>query len=420
MSPSPSASAAAPAFDVVLVGTGLGVHTLARAFHEEYGVVSDVVTKVAIEPMRRSVSCRVHELGASSDDEATIARLLELAADRPEGRPCLLLANADSVIQMLSDARERLEPHYLMPMPKGEVLERITDKAEFALLCAEHGVAAPRTEIVDFAQAAESTWEPPATEIPFPVVVKASRTSDMARVRFAEKKKVWFLHTPAELEELLGTIARAGYRGRVVVQELVPGDDTTEGSITAYVDASGRVTLLCSAQVLLGEHTPDALGRPAAMITTALPDALAQARTLLEATDYHGFANLDIKRDPRSGQWMFFEVNPRIGRNNFYVSAAGAPIARFPVADAVEKRELEPVTEVREILYSLVPLPLLMRYIRDPRLKRHVRAVARRGIANPWSYPADGLWAKAYAQAVKLNHVRKFLRHYPRPTDSGF
>ena len=140
--------------------------------------------------------------------------------------------------------------------------------------------------------------------------MKAARTADMAGVRFEGKKKVWFLSTPEELSELVRTVAEAGYTGRLVIQELVPGDDTAEGSITAYADAAGRVTLLCSARVLLGEHPPDALGRPAAMITTEFGDALPQARALLEATGYRGFANFDVKLDASDGQWKFFEVNP--------------------------------------------------------------------------------------------------------------
>ncbi|MDN5822394.1 MAG: carboxylate--amine ligase, partial [Brachybacterium sp.] len=250
--------------------------------------------------------------------------------------------------------------------------------------------------------------------------MKAARTADMSGVRFEGKKKVWFLEDPQELAALIRSIAAAGYTGRLIVQELIPGDDTAEGSITAYTDAAGRVTLLCSARVLLGEHTPDALGRPAAMITTPFEDALEQARALLEATGYRGYANFDVKRDPRDGAWKFFEVNPRIGRNNFYVSTAGANVSRFVVADAIEHRRIEPVTQFDEILYSLVPMPLLMRYLRDPALKRWVRTVARRGVRNPWTYPADGGWARRYARIVGLNHVRKFLRHYPRPTDSGF
>ncbi|MGO1976978.1 carboxylate--amine ligase [Brachybacterium tyrofermentans] len=424
-SPRPTASDLGPSsssesFDLVLLGSGLGVYTLARAFHEEYGVVATVLTKVGIEPMRRSVTCEVIELGGSASDEDLVAAAVELARERGGVRPQLLLANADSLVQLMSDHREQLEPHFVMPILEADVLERLSDKAEFARLCTDHGVATPRTEVIDLGTPRDADWQPPRTELPFPVVMKAARTADMAGVRFEGKKKVWFLETPQELDDLVRAIAAAGYAGRLVVQELIPGDDTAEGSITAYTDAAGRVTLLCSARVLLGEHTPDALGRPAAMITLPFDDALDQARRLLEATGYRGYANFDVKRDPRDGTWKFFEVNPRIGRNNFYVSSAGANVSRFVVADAIEHRLLEPVTEFDEILYSLVPMPLLMRYLRDPALKRWVRTVARRGVRNPWTYPADGSWARRYARIVGLNHVRKFLRHYPRPTDSGF
>ena len=407
-------------FDLVLLGSGLGVYTLARAFHEEYGVVATVVTKVGIEPMRRSVTSEVRELGAAASDEDLITALLDLAAERGGRRPQLLLANADSLVQLMSDHREQLTEHFVMPILDADTLEQLSDKADFARLCTQNGVATPRTEVVDLGAPREPDWQPPRTDLPFPVVMKAARTADMAGVRFADKQKVWFIADQQELSRLVRAVAEAGYTGRLVVQELIPGDDTAEGSITAYTDDAGRVTLLCSARVLLGEHTPDALGRPAAMITTPFEDALEQARGLLEATGYRGFANFDLKLDPRDGVWKFFEVNPRIGRNNFYVSSAGANISRFVVADAIEQRQIEPVMQFDEILYSLVPMPLLMRYVREPAMKHWVRTVARRGVRNPWAYPADGRWARRYARVVALNHVRKFLRHYPRPTDSGF
>ncbi|MFC0674148.1 carboxylate--amine ligase [Brachybacterium hainanense] len=419
-----SSPASAADFDLVLVGSGLGVYAFARAFHEQYGTVATVVTKVGLEPMRRSVACELIELGAGAEDADMIEALVELARSRGGERPQLLLCNADSVVQLLSDHRGQLEDLYEIPILDAETLDRVSDKAEFAQLCESEGVSAPRTEIVDMRGLADAeaaaAWTPPTFDIPFPLVMKAAKTADMAAVRFPEKKKVWFVHSAEELDALLRTIARAGYRGRLVVQELIPGDDTAMCSITAYVDQAGRVTLLTSARVLLEEHTPDALGRPAAMITTPLPEALEQARRLLAATSWRGFANFDVKEDPRDGVLKFFEVNPRIGRNLHYNTAAGANVSRVVVADRIEHREIEPLTSYDEILYSLVPLPLLLRYVTDPAQRRWVRTVARRGAANPWAYPADGSWARRYAWRVALGHVRKFLRHYPRPTATGF
>src|SRR5699024_1338753 len=82
----------------------------------------------------------------------------------------------------------------------------------------------PRTEVIDLSTPRGSDWEPPRTELPFPVVMKAARTADMAGVRFEGKKKVWFLEEPEELAALVRSIAAAGYAGRLVLQELIPGD----------------------------------------------------------------------------------------------------------------------------------------------------------------------------------------------------
>lgn len=407
-----------PGFDVVMLGGGLGIYALTRAFFEAYGVVSTVVAIAPPEPMRRSVTCTVRELPAGADEDERVRVLLELAAQRAPERPALLLCNTDGDVEMIARHAEELGAHYRLRFPSLATVQRLADKASFALLCEELDIAAPSTAVLDFR---DGTRPPlPRLPFPFPVVAKPALADPHVRLRMEGKKKVYFISSAAELEDLVGRLHAAGFRDRFVVQELIEGDDTAMRSITAYRDAAGTVTLLAGAQVLLEEHTPDALGRPAAMVTRSFPAEFAQARRLLDATGYVGFANFDIKVDPRDGTARFLEVNPRIGRNNYYVTGGGANVARFLVEDAIHGRRLEPVEGVREILYSILPTRLLLRYVTDPAQRRAVRALARRRTVNPWSSRAEGWWMAAYAQAVKANHVRKFRRHYPKPTATGF
>jgi D-aspartate ligase len=202
------------------------------------------------------------------------------------------------------------------------------------------------------------------------------------------------------------------------VQELIPGDDTAMRSITAYVDQRGEVSLLATAQVLLQEHQPLAIGNPAAMVTTPYPDLMEQAERLLKHVGYRGFANFDVKVDPRDGVAKFFEVNPRIGRNNYYVTAAGANVAEFITGDLIEGREMDQVVVRNEILYSVLPMFLLRRYL-SPELKALVKRVTRKGVFHPL-VTHDSLKRKAYVAAAKANYVKKYAKYYPRPTDSGF
>ncbi|GAA1488359.1 carboxylate--amine ligase [Brachybacterium sacelli] len=410
-----------PGFDVVVLGAGLNSLNLTIAFHQQYGMRCTTVVRVPVAMNEHTVTSDQLVLGAEASDEEMRDALLTLAAQRPAGRPALLLTNADSLIEFIDRFRGELEEHYVLAQVDGALLARLADKADFAQLCEELGIGTVPTVTVDFSRAEEPDWNG-ERELPwsYPVVGKAANTAEYHHVHFDGKRKVFFLETPEEHLDLVRRLHGAGFTGRFLFQELIPGDDTAERSITAYRSSRGKVTLLCAAQVLLGEHTPDALGRPAAMVTGDFPSLTAAAERFLDAVDYVGFANFDVKVDPRTGRECFFEINPRIGRNNYYVTAAGESVARHVVADRLEERDLDQVVVTREILYSILPVRLVLRYLRDPALREHIRRVARTGLRNPFRYRPEGLWMRAYSVVSGVNFVRKYRTVYPRPTDTGF
>ena len=297
----------------------------------------------------------------------------------------------------------------------------ISDKARFAELCQRLGIRTPRTVVQELAGVGRPGWEPEALDFPFPVIAKAANSADYERLSFEGKKKVYQVDDDESLRALYTTLAGVGFAGRFVVQEMIPGDDTQMRSITCYVDTNGVVTLACCAHVLLEEHTPSGLGNPAAMITGRFDEMLVQATNLLTSTGYVGFANFDVKVDPRDGSAQFFEVNPRIGRNNYYVTAAGANPVRFLVEDRVDGSAVAPVVVENEVLYSIVPHRLLRRYIIDPTLRAKVDRLIREGrTAHPLRYRAERrLKRRFYVAAAAINQVRKFRRHYPRVTGTG-
>jgi len=405
----------------VILGADIGVYALARSFHEAYGVRSIVVSGAALGPVARSRIIDNVLLGPGATPEAMVDRLVTLAGDHP-GKRLILLANSDWLVRVVVRRRERLEPHYVVPFLSEKLLDRISNKAASAEICTDLGISVPRTIVQDFAGAGEPDWQPVPADVGYPLIAKAASSADYQDVHFEGKKKVFEIGTPAELDTLWVSLRDAGFRGRFLVQELVPGDDTQMRSITAYVDSEGRITLMCSAHVLLEEHTPSGLGNPAAMVTGRFDEMLHQARRFLAETGYVGFANFDVKVDPRDGQFRFFEVNPRIGRNNYYVTAAGANPMRFLVEDRVHGRAVEPVVVDREILYSILPHRLLLRYVREPGLRATVEGLIRAGaVAHPLRYRADGSVARrAYVAAAALNQVRKFRTYYPEPTNTGF
>ncbi|WP_426592167.1 hypothetical protein ACPPVS_10245 [Cellulomonas sp. McL0617] len=402
----------------VILGADIGVYAMARSFHEAYGVTSVVVAGAALGPVAHSRIVR-HEIVADGHDPRQLVdRLLEVALGMP-GKRLLLMANSDWLVRVVVQHRVELEEHYVVPFLSEDLLDRISDKATFAEICTDLGISVPRTIVQDFG-GPEWTAEP--VDLDYPLIAKAASSADYQDVEFEGKKKVFEIATPDELSWLWQALRAAGFRGRFVVQELVPGDDTQMRSITAYVDTRGEITLLCSAHVLLEEHTPSGLGNPAAMITTRDDAMLDQARMFLASTGYRGFANFDVKVDPRTGAFRFFEVNPRIGRNNYYVTAAGANPMRFVVEDHVDGVAVEPVVVDREILYSILPHRLLLRYVKDPALNARVRRLVRaKAVAHPLRYARDlSPRRRLYVAMALVNQVRKFRRYYPEVTSTGF
>lgn len=401
----------------VILGADIGVYALARSFHEAYGVTSVVVAGAALGPVAHSRIVR-HEIVADGHDpQQLVDRLLEVAQAHPDDK-LLLMANSDWLVRVVVQHRGVLEQHYVVPFLSEDLLDKISDKATFAQICTDLGISVPRTIVQDFS----GPWAAAPVDLDYPLIAKAASSADYQDVEFEGKKKVFEIATPHELSWLWQALRDAGFQGRFVVQELVPGDDTQMRSITAYVDSRGEITLLCSAHVLLEEHTPSGLGNPAAMITTRDDEMLDQARTFLASTGYRGFANFDVKVDPRSGKFRFFEVNPRIGRNNYYVTAAGANPMRFVVEDQVDGIAVEPVVVEREILYSVVPHRLLLRYVKDPALNARVRRLMRaKAVAHPLRYARDqSPRRRLYVAMALVNQVRKFRRWYPEVTSTGF
>ncbi|GAA4524533.1 carboxylate--amine ligase [Brachybacterium paraconglomeratum] len=418
MRPSPSVD---PGFDVVVLGAGLNSLNLTIAFHQQYGMRCTTVVRIPVAMNEHTVTSDLLVLGADASDEDMRDALIDLASQRPAGRPALLLTNADSLIDFIDRFRTDLEQHYLLAQVDAPLLSRLADKAEFAEICEELGIGTVPTVIVDFSRTEEPDWNG-GDELPwsYPVVGKAANTAEYHHVQFSGKKKVFFLESAAEQQDLVRRLRQSGFTGRFLFQELIEGDDTAQRSITAYRSSRGKVTLLCAAQVLLGEHTPEALGRPAAMVTGDFPTLTAAAERFLDAVGYVGFANFDVKVDPRTGRECFFEINPRIGRNNYYVTAAGESVARHVVEDRVHDRDLEQVVVTAPVLYTILPLRLVLSYVRDPALHERVRRVARTHLRNPFRYGPEGLWMRAYSVVSGLNFVRKYRAVYPRPTDTGF
>lgn len=409
---------ASPREDLVpiVLGGDIGAYALAREFHEAYHVKTQLLASAPIAAVAHSRIIDVHHVERL--DASEVSRVVaQIAAERPEAT-CVVVANTDALIAILAECRGSFPANCTCMIPSAEVIDRVSDKVTFAELCREHGLDTPETQVVHLAGSDAIA----SSSIPFPLVAKPAKSSAYAAYLNRGFKKVYYVHEQAELDELWEGLRAAGFDGDFLVQELIEGDDTYMDSLTIYMGSNGKPQLFGSAQVLLEDHAPTMLGNPVVMVTRPMPELWEKAAAMLESVGYQGFANFDIKRDKNSGRTLFIEVNPRIGRNSYYVCAAGVNPMRALVTDIVDGKGKRCFKANEKVLYSLVPLSLAQRYVRDPELLAEVRELISKGrVVDPQRYDEDMPTRRRLdVELTERNQVRKFTQYYPKATDTSF
>ena len=284
-------------------------------------------------------------------------------------------------------------------------------------MCASYGLDAPRSEVVHLAGA-----DPiPPTSIDFPLIAKPAESSaEYVALYWKGFKKIYFVQSQIELDQLWRDLRAEGFSRDFLVQELIGGDDTYVDMLTAYVDQNGKPTMFASAQVLLEDHDPKLFGNPVAMITRPMPELWEKVGRMLVDLGWRGFANFDMKRDPKTGRVLFMDFNPRLGCNSYYACAGGINPMRALVNDHVDGiGEVQRLS--RKALYSRAPASLVRRYVADDALLAEFDQIVRDGLVfDPMRYRADSLGSRLMGWAMEKNYIRKFARHYPERTDTAF
>ncbi|OUN88530.1 ATP-grasp domain-containing protein [[Collinsella] massiliensis] len=403
-------------FIPIVLGGDIGSYALIREFHEAFGVKSIAMGPGFIGAIVHSKIAETHLIDAYTAGPL-LAGLEAVHARFPEQR-IVLVANTDPLIETLEEIHGDLPSYVSCTIPPRAAFDAVCDKGTFARLCREHGLEAPRTEVVRLAGT-----EPIApSQIPFPVVAKPAVSAGYYDTLLKGFKKVYYITAQAELDELWRDLRASGFTGDFLVQELIGGDDTYMDSLTLYIGRDGKPRLLGAAQVLLEDHAPAMLGNPVAMVIREKPELWRRAAALLADAGYRGFANFDVKRDPATGREIFLDCNPRMGRNSYYNVAGGVNPMEVLVRDAIDEAEDDVRIAGAPALYTLVPLSLLRRYVRDEELLAEVNdLILRKRVFDPQRYEADrGLRRMIDVELTEKNQIRKFARYYPEATDTSF
>ncbi|MGO2632132.1 MAG: carboxylate--amine ligase [Galactobacter sp.] len=405
----------------VVIGFDIADYSFARIFHEAAGLRSLVISELHRGPIENSslFDVQIVPKGTLAHEDKFVDLLHRIAEDHPDRR-LLLLVNSDEGVEFAARNRAALEPRWFLPYASIEAVDRANSKEDFYEVCSRLDLDVPARATVDLRT--PQTWQADMAELTFPVVAKPAVGSDLDFYWDKGLRKVRVFATSEDAQAYFESLREAGVDIVLMVQELIPGDDTTQWVINGYVDAQGRVTATGTGRVLLGLHQPRYLGNAGMILLESNPDLARDAQRLVTAVGLRGFFSLDVKIDPRNGRKLWLDLNPRIGRSHYYLKVGGIDLAKAMLADLAGE-ESPYQTNARDGIYTVLPMALANKnYLRDADLRKRVSQArkAQRPV-NPLKNPKDRHPKRfAYRLMNSVNQWRQMRRFYPHPTESGF
>ncbi len=394
-------------FIPIIVGTDMNAYNMAISFHAHYKIRPILVGRGMLSFTRLSSIPKAIEIYPNlGETEGFIAALEEVAKKyRQDGKQLLLIGTNDLFVRLIIENKEVLSKNYVFSYIDEPLMNQLLVKKNFYELCEEHGIDVPTTHFHSCA-----TDEAFDKEMMFPVIIKPSNGVLYYKNPFEGMQKVYKVNDYEEANKVITTIRESGYDDDLIIQDFIPGDDTYMWDSVVYVNQHGDSELVTLAQVVLQEHTPTAIGNYTALITRYDEALMTKLKNFLEAVGYVGFANFDLKYDPRDGKVKAFEVNIRQGRSSYYTTSCGHNMAKYIVDDVIYDRPKELTYLNEEHLFTVVPKYVLKHFVDNEEIKQEVKRLLReKKFENPLFYPRDRhLKRKIYLMARQVNYVRKY------------
>jgi predicted ATP-grasp superfamily ATP-dependent carboligase len=212
-------------------------------------------------------------------------------------------------------------PGLRLPGSGIDVLEPLLRKRHQLEVADAAGIGVPRT----WHPRDEQQLELAAAAVPYPAIVKPSTGVEFKR---RLRRPVLVCHDADEL--------RWAYRQAAgdepMVQEVVPGGDSSLWTVGTYTDRDGRALgVFCGRKLL---QMPRSFGTCRLGEARWRDDAVEAALGLLRALGYHGIAQTEFRLDARDGRLKLMEVNPRLWQWHGLARACGVDLPWIAYADA--------------------------------------------------------------------------------------
>ena len=347
----------------VILGSDENAYGMARAFHEKYNIISMILCKQVFIPSRYSKIINIVQIDNLDEDKIFADNIEKIAREQlNEYNKLILVPCSDRYIELVAQNQDIIEKYFCNKFISYELLQNIIVKEKFYQTCDGHNLAYPKTVVCGKENRLNILERLP---FDFPVIVKANNSNsyDFLHSKFEGKKKVFFVNTREEYLDIINKMNESDYNDNLIIQDFIPGDDTAGRVLNCFSDNDGRVKFMSLGQIVIEEYTPLNLGNYAAIMNDYNQEIFGKIKKFLEDIKYTGFSNFDLKFDIKSGEYKFFEINPRQGRSSFFMTASGYNLAELLVDNCVYKKNTDIIYAENDMLWLTVPKKIIYDYV---------------------------------------------------------
>ena len=271
---------------------------------------------------------------SNKDKEGFVKFLVRFARDL--GCKPVLYPLSDRTALVCSGHRAELRDCYEFVMPDHRTMVSLATKDGLLAAAREFGIPAPRTCPVSGPEELEAL----AGTLSYPVLLKPTESTywqapqvalALRRGLLTGQPKVRVCGGPEELMEEYRRIAALD--SRLLVQEVIPGEDERLAYICFYLDRASKPLGIFAGRKC--RVLPTGFGSASFVRGMTDPRLNDLALRLLSGTRYQGLGGMEFKKDPRDGEYRLIEFNTRFGMWDGLAAHGGVDLAAIAYDDAL-------------------------------------------------------------------------------------
>jgi len=280
------------------------------------------IPTIGVNNSRETISrfSRYAKFLLAPDPSTDVERYIEFLIEKGKSSniPSVLLPTSDVTVLAISRFRDELKDYFCFVIPDTDLVEEITSKDGFSKIAQKYQIPVPKSYSINSSEEIQSI----KSKIEFPVIIKPFYAHSWRTEQFRKKYgrfQVIKIEDFSELYSYYNLLSE--YDPRIIVQEMIQGDDNCEYSLHTYTSNNREIMINFLAHKL--RLDPIHFGSGAFVQTAHNQEIVSLGNTLLQESGYRGMSSFQFKWDSVRKKFFAIELNPRYSLWNFLEPSCG-------------------------------------------------------------------------------------------------